>query len=212
MSYFPFNLIAREFPRTFNMSELFTLLNLNAFVLVNYVNAFNEQNQEYMLFFLPILFINLWALIYILFWIFSNSNLSFFASVFIAVGITVVIGLNFMFSLDFVIEWFLRTIENRFFYYMGIITFLGVAVINWGFNSKQFDIFLSWKLFHYQAFLLFLPTIIYNTKHATLASTVSIGIFIMLECTKWFTKGIGIIDYIKNYESNYLDEREKRDG
>jgi len=42
MSYFPFNLIAKEFPRTFNMSELFTLLNLNAFVLVNYVNAFNE--------------------------------------------------------------------------------------------------------------------------------------------------------------------------
>ena len=34
----------------------------------------------------------------------------------------------------------------------------------------------------------------------------------MLECTKRFTKGIGVIDYIKNYESNYLDEREKRDG
>jgi len=34
----------------------------------------------------------------------------------------------------------------------------------------------------------------------------------MLECTKRFTKGISIIDYIKNYESNYLDEREKRDG
>ena len=36
--------------------------------------------------------------------------------------------------------------------------------------------------------------------------------FIMLECTKWFTKGIPLIDEIKSYESKYLDEREKRDG
>jgi hypothetical protein len=36
--------------------------------------------------------------------------------------------------------------------------------------------------------------------------------FIMLECTKRFTKGIGIIEDIKKYEGTYLDEREKRDG
>ena len=57
-----------------------------------------------------------------------------------------------------------------------------------------------------------MPTVIYSTKHATLASTVSVGIFIMLETTKWFTKGIPFIDDIWNYESRYLDEREKRDG
>lgn len=34
----------------------------------------------------------------------------------------------------------------------------------------------------------------------------------MLECTKWFTNGIEFIDNIKNYESMYLDEREKWDG
>jgi len=48
------------------MSELFTLLNLNAFVMVNYLNALKEGNQEFMLFFLPILFINIWGGIYFL--------------------------------------------------------------------------------------------------------------------------------------------------
>lgn len=166
-----------------------------------------------MLFFLPILFINIWGGIYFLVWIGGvESNWGYFGSVGLAVGVSLGLGLGFMFSLEFVIEWFMRTIENRFFYYMGAITFLGILVINKGFNSNKFDIFLSWKLFHYQAFLLFLPTIIYNTKHATLASSVSVGIFIMLECTKRFTKGIKVIEFIKNYEGNYLDEWEKRDG
>lgn len=57
-----------------------------------------------------------------------------------------------------------------------------------------------------------MPTVIYSTKHATLASTVSVGMFIMLECTKRFTKGITLIDEIWKYEGTYLDEREKRDG
>jgi len=117
-----------------------------------------------------------------------------------------------MFDLDFVIERFMWTIENKYLYYMGAMTVVGITIINKGFFNGRFDIFLSRKLFHYQAFLLFLPTIIYSTKHATLASTVSVGIFIMLECSKWFTKGISIIDNVKNYESNYLDEWEKRDG
>ena len=181
--------------------------------MVNYLNALKEGNQEFMLFFLPIFFINIWGGIYFLVWVFGlDSNLGYFGSVGLAVGVSLGLGLGFMFSLEFVIEWFMRTIENRFFYYMGAITFLGILVINKGFNSNKFDIFLSWKLFHYQAFLLFLPTIIYNTKHATLASSVSVGMFIMLECTKWFTKGIKFIEFIKNYEGNYLDEWEKRDG
>ena len=142
MTYFPFLMITKAFPATFNMSELLTLLNLNSFVIVHYVNAYNESNQEYMLFFLPILFINIWAAIFAIFYSF-NSNFVFFSTVLISLIITVGLGLGFMFSLDFVFERFMRTIENRFFYYMGIITFLGIAVINWGFNTKQFDIFLS---------------------------------------------------------------------
>jgi len=64
LSYLPFTTIVTQFPQTFNLSELYTLLNLNAFVIVQYVTAYTEQNQEYMLFFLPILFINVWALVY----------------------------------------------------------------------------------------------------------------------------------------------------
>lgn len=111
MNYFPFLMITKVFPATFNMSELFTLLNLNSFVLVHYVNAYNEQNQEYMLFFLPILFINIWAAIFALFYR-VNSNLVFFSTVLISLLITVGAGLGFMFSLEFVFERFMRTIEN----------------------------------------------------------------------------------------------------
>lgn len=86
------------------------LLHLNAFVLVQYIQAYKEDNHEYMLFFLPILFINIWGVIYALFCIVQKekvSNASYFLSVGLAIIITLVIGLSFMFTLDFVIERFI---------------------------------------------------------------------------------------------------------
>jgi hypothetical protein len=43
-TYVPFFTILKQFPKTFNMSELYVLLHLNSFVLVQYFEALNTSN------------------------------------------------------------------------------------------------------------------------------------------------------------------------
>jgi hypothetical protein len=87
-----------------------------------------------MLFFLPILFINIWGLIYTLVRALDfTSNFAYFLSIMTGVAITLSISFLFMFSIDFLIERFQRTVTNQFFYYMGAMTMFGILVINKGF-------------------------------------------------------------------------------
>jgi hypothetical protein len=89
-----------------------------------------------MLFFLPILFINVWAVVFALIKAMGfSSNTGYFLSVLIGVVSTLTLGLSFMFEIEFVYERFIRTVTNEYFYYMGVMTLLGIVIINKGFHS-----------------------------------------------------------------------------
>lgn len=61
-----------------------------------------------MLFFLPILFINIWGVVFaIIRSLDFTSNLVFFFSILIGIGFSLGLGLGFMFDLDFVFERFI---------------------------------------------------------------------------------------------------------
>lgn len=174
---------------------------------------------EILLFFSPYVILNIAAMIFTISMLVTKRRTEhyifsiFLLSIFIMLAIVFVSNWISPFSFSvplFLWHQFLLVVKSKWFIYMLVSLPVCLCLINRVCGGS--DTFVVRKLFHFTAFVVFLPAVLYNQKVMVFGSNIFIVLFIVVEFSKKYAKGShSILEKIHQYEDQYLDEREKTD-
>lgn len=183
-------------------------------ILLNTNRSFPGDIKEILLYFSPYIIFNIGAVLFsILYKITRSGSHSLTISIFSS--ITIFAGLMHYSSImspmgypvSYVAYQFLHVLKSWAFWYMLITLPLCLYIIQQAVGKS--DTFAVRKYFHFTALIVFLPCVLYSQKVLVFGANVVICLFLAVEFSKQFAGNNTLLSAIHEYESRYLDKREK---